>query len=104
MDFARIAFVPSKEICIQFCTMLQEPVQMLLHRLTELLQDWPGNPLLTELVALCRRVLSLPLTCTLKAAMTGLELLVSRAQVKRLYLSSDYFLLHILANVLTQKK
>jgi hypothetical protein len=50
------------------------------RRLQELLADWPEHPLLDQLQGICNRILSLPACGPLKAALTGVELLLSRAQ------------------------
>ena len=52
-----------------------------LKRLDELLAEFCEHPLLTQLAAICHRVLALPLTAPLKQALTGLELLLARAQL-----------------------
>lgn len=52
----------------------------MLRRLHELLVDWPEHPLLEQLQAICKRILSLPACGPVKAALSGIELLLSRAQ------------------------
>jgi midasin len=62
------------------CVFLQAPVNAMQRRLQELLAEWPEHPLLDQLQAICNRILSLPACGPLKAALTGVELLLSRAQ------------------------
>jgi hypothetical protein len=50
------------------------------RRLQELLAEWPEHPLLDQLQTICNRILSLPACGPLKTALTGVELLLSRAQ------------------------
>ena len=38
-----------------------EPLGVLLRRVGLLLEEWPENPILQQLVAICQRVTSLPL-------------------------------------------
>ena len=56
------------------------PVAAVRRRLTTLLEEWPEHPLLEQLAEICDRVLALPLLSPLKEALTGLELLLARAQ------------------------
>jgi hypothetical protein len=56
------------------------PVAAVRKRLQTLLDEWPGHPLLEQLAEICERVLALPLLSPLKQALTGLELLLARAQ------------------------
>lgn len=49
-------------------------------RIKELLAEWPEHPVLEQLEAICDRVLSLPANGPLKAALTGVELLLARSQ------------------------
>lgn len=57
------------------------PVSAVALRLNTLLEEWPDHPLLQQLLAICQRLSGLPLTSPLKQALTGLELLLARAQV-----------------------
>jgi midasin len=50
------------------------------RRLATLLAEWPDHPLLGQLAEICDRVMALPLLGPLKSALTGLELLLARAQ------------------------
>lgn len=52
-------------------------------RLRDLLAQFPDHPLLQQLRTIVQRLLSMQLSSPLKAALTGLELLLSRAQVRR---------------------
>ena len=47
--------------------LLEEPLQAMQERLTQLLADWPENPILMQLLALCQRLAgeSLPHPCAL---------------------------------------
>lgn len=67
--------------CVEEAALLQEPVAAMARRLRELLEEFPDHPVLAQLAAICARCLSLPLTAPLKTALTGLELLLARAQV-----------------------
>jgi midasin len=62
-------------------SLMQQPLSDLAQRLTHLLEEWPDHPLLLQLSAIVARLLLLPLTVPLKQALTGLELLLARAQV-----------------------
>ena len=59
---------------------LQAPVGAVQRRLQALLAEWPEHPLLVQLQNICNRILTLPACGPLKAALTGVELLLSRAQ------------------------
>ena len=61
--------------------LVQAPLEALLARLDELLEEWPDHPLLGQLRAICCRAMALPLDSPLKAVLTGLELLLQQAQV-----------------------
>ena len=61
--------------------LLQEPVTAAKLRLAELLDEWPEHPILSQLHMIASRLLTLPLFSPLKQALTGLELLLARAQV-----------------------
>ncbi|EFJ44763.1 hypothetical protein VOLCADRAFT_121252, partial [Volvox carteri f. nagariensis] len=67
--------------CVEEISLLQEPVSALESRLRGLLEEYPDHPLLVQLRAIALRVLSMQLQSPLKAALTGLELLLSRAQL-----------------------
>ena len=56
------------------------PVSATRERIARLLEEWPEHPLLSQLAEICDRVLALPLLSPLKQALTGLELLLARAQ------------------------
>jgi len=59
---------------------LQAPITATLRRVEELLLEWPDHPLLTQLQGICERILTLPVCGPLKAGLTGVELLLCRAQ------------------------
>jgi hypothetical protein len=63
--------------------MVQAPVSAVLGRLEELLEEWPENEMIMQLKAIALRVLRMPATSPLKALLTGLELLLARAQVQQ---------------------
>jgi hypothetical protein len=53
------------------------------RRLVTLLAEFPEHPVLAQLMAIASRCLGLPAATTpLKIALTGLELLLARAQVR----------------------
>lgn len=58
-----------------------EPVTNVLVKVDELLDEWPDHPILDQLKKISTRILSLPLKSTLKDYSTGIELLLSRAQI-----------------------
>ncbi len=62
-------------------TLLITPLSNLHTRLTTLLQEWEDNPLLLQLVAIVQRLGAMGPDTPLKVLMTGLELLITRAQV-----------------------
>ena len=66
-------------------------------RLRELLCEWPEHPLLEQLETICTRILALPANGPLKAALTGVELLLSRAQTWEDGASSQVSLAPLLA-------
>jgi midasin len=67
--------------CVEEITLQRGPVGQVAARLRALLGDYPEHPVLLQLAAICTRCLSLPVTAPLKTALTGLELLLARAQV-----------------------
>lgn len=67
--------------CIEEAALIQGPVLDLRRRLVQLLAEWPDHPVLLQLAGICDRLLSLPVNCTLKTALTGVELLLARAQL-----------------------
>jgi midasin len=66
---------------VEETALMQGPVSAVAARCAGLLEEWPEHPLLTQLTAICERLLALPVTAPLKTALTGLELLLARAQV-----------------------
>ena len=59
-----------------------ELLQRVCASLAELLAEFPGHPVLQQLAQIAARLLGLPLdSAPLKTALTGLELLLARAQV-----------------------
>lgn len=67
--------------CVEEVVLLQDPIAGVARRLAQLLEEWPEHPVLDQLAQICARCLALPLTAPLKTALTGLELLLARAQV-----------------------
>eukprot|EP00884_Botryococcus_braunii_P010665 jgi/Botrbrau1/195/Bobra.0022s0175.1 len=62
--------------------LMQEPVQAMRGRLIAILEEHPGNAVLLAPLAVCDRLLGMPVGHTpLKAALTGLELLLARSQL-----------------------
>ena len=61
--------------------LLVPPVATIRRRLTKLLEEWPEHPLLTQLTQICDRMLALPLLGPVKSGLTGIELLLARAQI-----------------------
>jgi len=67
---------------IPFVLKPQEPTRAMSRRLITLLAEFPEHPVLAQLMAIASRCLGLPAATTpLKTALTGLELLLARAQV-----------------------
>lgn len=66
--------------CPEEALLVREPLQAMETRLLQLLQEWPEHVLLTQLLQICRRITSLGVHDPLKRIMTGIELLLSRAQ------------------------
>ena len=60
---------------------IQKPVELLLSRLEQLLDEWPDHPILDQLQRICLRLLDMPLDCPLKSYSTGVELLLNKSQV-----------------------
>ncbi|KAG1668462.1 hypothetical protein FOA52_005235 [Chlamydomonas sp. UWO 241] len=67
--------------CVEEIVLLQAPLAGVDARLRTLLAEFPDNPTLLQLSALATRCLGLPVTSPLKTALTGLELLLARAQL-----------------------
>jgi hypothetical protein len=61
--------------------LLQGPVGGCRDRLSVLLEEWPEHPILCQLAEIADRIIGLPLFSPIKQALTGLELLLARAQV-----------------------
>lgn len=68
--------------CIEEAVLVQRPLLAVQSRLSELLEEWPDHPVLAQLSAIVARVLGMPVTCPLKQLLTGVELLLARAQVR----------------------
>ncbi|KIY92200.1 hypothetical protein MNEG_15763 [Monoraphidium neglectum] len=66
---------------IEETALMQAPVAAVAARCASLLAEWPEHPLLCVLAGICERLMALPLAAPLKTALTGLELLLARAQV-----------------------
>ena len=50
-------------------------------RLDVLLEEWPDNPILSQLKEICIRLLSMPVTSAVKKMLTGMELLLAKSQI-----------------------
>jgi len=61
--------------------LVQTPLQSLRVRINTLLEEWPDHPVLMQLDAIAIRIFSMPVNSPLKMLLTGLELLLARAQV-----------------------
>lgn len=61
--------------------LVQTPLQSLRVRINTLLEEWPDHPVLMQLDAIATRIFSMPVNSSLKTLLTGLELLLARAQV-----------------------
>eukprot|EP00890_Picochlorum_soloecismus_P003681 jgi/Picsp_1/4313/NSC_01821-R1_type a von willebrand factor domain-containing protein len=61
--------------------LLREPLESMQKRLFELLHNWPDHPILEQLLKICNKILDLPQDRPLKEFSTGLELILSRAQI-----------------------
>ena len=60
--------------------LLFAPVSKLVTRLHELLREFPEQPILEQLLGICRRLLALPLHSPLARLLTGVELLHRKGQ------------------------
>lgn len=68
--------------CVAELALLHEPVGAVSRRVASLLADYPDHPVLQQLAAIATRLLGLSLHTPIKTALTGLELLLARAQVR----------------------
>ena len=66
--------------CAGETSLVVAPVEATRAKILTLLDEWPDHPLLAQLLEICDRVLALPLMGPVKQALTGLELLLARAQ------------------------
>ncbi|KAL0049173.1 hypothetical protein WJX82_008148 [Trebouxia sp. C0006] len=73
--------VDIQKACVEEAALLAGPVCGLKARMEQLLLEWPEHPVLVQLSAICDRLTGLSVQSPLKAALTGLELLLARAQV-----------------------
>ncbi|GAB4814208.1 hypothetical protein N2152v2_001254 [Parachlorella kessleri] len=73
--------VDVQSACIEEAVLVQKPLAAVQARLGQLLEEWPDHPVLEQLSAIAARVLALPVTSPLKQLLTGVELLLARAQV-----------------------
>jgi len=55
------------------------------------LREWPKHPVLTNLILIIKRILSFSITSPLMKFITGLELLLSKAQVLILVLFGNFY-------------
>eukprot|EP00698_Gefionella_okellyi_P011092 TRINITY_DN2908_c0_g3_i1.p1 TRINITY_DN2908_c0_g3~~TRINITY_DN2908_c0_g3_i1.p1 ORF type:complete len:2883 (+),score=867.28 TRINITY_DN2908_c0_g3_i1:749-8650(+) len=56
------------------------PIRALMQRLKQLLDQWPENATLQQLLKICDRILSFPSSSSLIKVLTGLELLLTKGQ------------------------
>ena len=61
--------------------LIHKPLDALQGRLSELLKEWPDHPVLSQLHAIIERILDFPIQSPLKKLLTGLELLLAKAQL-----------------------
>jgi len=66
---------------VEEAVLVQGPLEGIRARIGNLLDEWPDHPVLTQLDAIATRILSMPTTSPLKGLLTGLELLLARAQI-----------------------
>ncbi|KAK3098216.1 hypothetical protein FSP39_017284 [Pinctada imbricata] len=55
-------------------------LERLVTRVTELQMEWPDHPVLKQIIEIVKRILSFPLTAPVIKYLTGMELLVEKAQ------------------------
>ena len=60
---------------------LQKPLETILSKINALLDEWPEHPILEQLSKIGHKILNLPLASPLKAFLTGIELMLNRAQI-----------------------
>ncbi|KAL2649174.1 hypothetical protein R1flu_017302 [Riccia fluitans] len=58
-----------------------DPVGKYLHRVEQLLLEWPEHPILLQLSQLAKTLLSFPLDTVVMKALTGVELLLAKSQL-----------------------
>ena len=66
---------------IEEASRIQKPVELILGRLDQLLDEWPDHPILDQLRKIGTRLLDMPLDSPLKSYATGIELLLNKSQV-----------------------
>ena len=66
---------------IEEASRIQKPVERIMERLDQLLDEWPDHPILDQLRKIGARLLDMPLDSPLKSYATGIELLLNKAQV-----------------------
>ncbi len=66
---------------VQEASRLLMPLETLLAKVNNLLQEWPENPILEQLAGTGNKILELSLGTPLKAFLTGVELILNRAQI-----------------------
>ena len=66
---------------IEEASRIQKPVERIMERLDQLLDEWPDHPILDQLCKIGARLLDMPLDSPLKSYATGIELLLNKAQV-----------------------
>ncbi|XP_064402600.1 midasin-like isoform X2 [Halichondria panicea] len=63
-------------------------IEMILTRISELLQDWPENPILVQVASVCEKVLSMSVEEPLMKLLSGYECILSKAQEWEAYAST----------------
>ena len=66
---------------VEEASRVQKPIELILSRLEQLLDEWPDHPILDQLRRIGVRLLDMPLDCPLKSYSTGVELLLNKSQV-----------------------
>ena len=59
---------------------MEAPLSAILTRLQGLLADYPSHPVLLRVAHMASRVIKLPLTSPLMKVLTGVELLIQKAE------------------------
>lgn len=63
------------------------PLKQFITRLEELILEWPEHAVLVQIMQICHRILSFPVTSPLMKVLSGLEMLLKKAQEWESYAS-----------------